>query len=54
MNKAESTHSIEIANAVLKIKYSGSYICQKINRSFQADAPVFSPQAAKGDSRRIK
>ena len=54
MNKAESTHGIEIANAVLKIKYSGSYIYQKINRFFQADAPVFSPQAAKGDSRRIK
>lgn len=54
MNKAESTHGIEIANAVLKIKYSDSFICQKINRSFQADAPVFSLQAAKGDSSRIK
>ena len=54
MNKAESTPGIEIANAVLKNKYSGSYICQKINRFFQADAPVFSPQAEKGDSRRIK
>ena len=54
MNKAESTHGIKIANAELTIKYSGSNICQKIIRFFQTDAPVFSPQAAKGDSRSIK
>lgn len=58
MNKAEGTHCIKIADALSygaeNLIFRLHIFLSKINRFFQADAPVFSPQAAKVDSRRIK
>ena len=56
MNKAEGTHFIKIADALSygaeNLIFRLHIFLSKINRFFQADAPVFSPQAAKVDSRK--
>lgn len=45
MNKVESTHGIKIANAVLKIKYSGLHISvKKLTDSFRLMRPYFLPK----------
>ena len=56
MNKVEITHGIRIAKALGYGADNQIFIIylSKINCFFQADAPVFSSQAAKGDSRSIK
>ena len=56
MNKVESAHGIKIAKALGYGTDNQIFIIylSKINCFFQADAPVFSSQAEKGDSRRIK
>ena len=58
MNKPEGMRCIKIADALnygAENLIIGLHISlSKINTFFQADAPVFSPQAAKVDSRRIK
>ena len=58
MNKAEGMHCIQIADSLSygaeDLIFGLHIFLSKINRFFQADAPVFSPYAAKIDSRRIK
>ena len=56
MNKVESAHGIKIAKALGYGTDNQIFIIylSKINCFLQADAPVFSSQAEKGDSRRIK
>lgn len=50
MNKAEGMHCIQIADS---LSYGAEDLIFGLH-IFQADAPVFSPYAAKIDSRRIK